>query len=214
MERKPLGPRATTTPVAVRARRLDAFGPPPLIAGEDAAAYDEILARIFAAQEPVDFIDEMLLREGADQFWEVQRLRRSWAELMTKKAHDVLVGELKKFPLDNADGASDDSSAAYHLAVEWLQRQPSAIKRVDSLLASAGLTIHSVLAMALARNLDTFEPIGHWIATSEVRLNATLRELDRRRAMRDHRPRPTLEQVEDARQNSSKRNQSPGDKAA
>jgi hypothetical protein len=215
MERKPLGPRTkTTTPVTVRPRRLDAFGPPPLIAGEDAAAYDEILARIFAAQKPVDFIDEIFLREGADQFWEVQRFRRLWAELMTKKAYDVLVLELKKFILDNADDASNDSSAASDLAIEWRQRKPSAIKRVDSLLASAGLTIHSVLATALRQNLDTFERIEHMIAMSEVRLNATLRELDRRRAMRDHRPRPTLEQVEDASQNSSTRNQSPGNTAA
>jgi hypothetical protein len=223
MERKPLRPRTkTTTPVTVRARRLDAFGPPPLIAGEDAAAYDEILARIFAAQKPFDFIEEILLRESADQFWELQRLRRLRAELMAKEAHDVLVRELKKFVLDNADDAressesdqSDASSAAFDLAAEWLQREPTAVRRVDSLLASAGLTIHSVLATVLRRNLHTFERIEHMIATLEVRLNATLRELDRRRAMRDHRPRPTLEQVEDASHNSSNRNQSPGDKAA
>jgi hypothetical protein len=35
-----------------RAQRLALFGPPPLIEGEDAAAYDQLLARIFAAVKP------------------------------------------------------------------------------------------------------------------------------------------------------------------
>jgi hypothetical protein len=45
--------------VPERVQRLALFGPPPLIEGEDAAAYDQLVARIFAAVKPVDVIDEM-----------------------------------------------------------------------------------------------------------------------------------------------------------
>jgi len=37
------------------------FGPPPLLEGEDAAAYDELYGRVCAAVKPVDVIDEMLI---------------------------------------------------------------------------------------------------------------------------------------------------------
>jgi hypothetical protein len=42
-----------------RAQRLALFGPPPLLEGEDAATYDQLLARICVAIEPVDIIDEV-----------------------------------------------------------------------------------------------------------------------------------------------------------
>jgi hypothetical protein len=45
------------------AQRLALFGPPLLIAGEDAAAYDQLLARICAAVRPVDIIDEMFIAD-------------------------------------------------------------------------------------------------------------------------------------------------------
>ena len=40
--------------VPKRAQRLALFGPPPLIEGEDAAAYDQLLAHICAALKLVD----------------------------------------------------------------------------------------------------------------------------------------------------------------
>ena len=37
------------------------FGPPLLLPGEDAAAYDALLARICAAVKPVDIIEEIFV---------------------------------------------------------------------------------------------------------------------------------------------------------
>jgi len=45
-----------------QAQRLLLFGP-PLLEGEDAAAYDQLLARICAAAKPVDIIDEIMRRK-------------------------------------------------------------------------------------------------------------------------------------------------------
>src|SRR5262245_6168059 len=47
--------------VSGRVQRLALFGPPPLLEGEDAAIYDQLLARFCVAVKPVDIIDEMLI---------------------------------------------------------------------------------------------------------------------------------------------------------
>jgi hypothetical protein len=39
-----------------RATKWNLFGPPPLLEGEDPAAYDELAARVFSAVQPTDFI--------------------------------------------------------------------------------------------------------------------------------------------------------------
>ena len=62
--------------VRVRVQRLALFGPPPLLEGEDAAAYDQLLARIYAAVKPVDIIDEMFIVDVVSLEWEVLRWRR------------------------------------------------------------------------------------------------------------------------------------------
>jgi len=44
-------------------QRFSAFGPPPVLEGEDAAAYDQLFGRICAAVKPVDVLEEMFLSE-------------------------------------------------------------------------------------------------------------------------------------------------------
>ena len=62
--------------VSERGQRLALFGPPPLIEGEDAAAYDQLLVRIYAAVKPIDIIDEIFIADVVPSEWEVLRLRR------------------------------------------------------------------------------------------------------------------------------------------
>lgn len=61
------------------------FGPPPLLEGEDAAAYDELLARVSAAANPSDVIHEIWVRDVVDLTWEILRWRR-----LKKKDLEVL----------------------------------------------------------------------------------------------------------------------------
>src|SRR5262249_17531892 len=70
---------------------------------------------------------------------------------------------------------------AHNLAEAWAARQRSAIKRVDKLLASAGLTMDAVMAQALSLKLDDIERIDRMIASAEGSRNAILREVDRYR---------------------------------
>ena len=59
-----------------------------------------------------------------------------------------------------------------HLARAWAARDKAAIKRVDELLASAGLTMDAVMAQTLCTYLDEFERIERMIARAQARRGA------------------------------------------
>jgi hypothetical protein len=184
-------PESSTTPASLpeRAGRLALFGPPPLLEGEDAAAYDELLVRISGAVKPTDIFEEIWIRDIVDLVWEAFRLRRLKANLIAAAAHNGLERVLD--PLIGWQGASD-------LAEAWAARQRSAIKRVDKLLASAGLTMDAVMAQALSLKLDDIERIDRMIATAEGRRNTILREVDRHRTTWGQNLRQAVQQIESA----------------
>jgi hypothetical protein len=70
-----------------RTGRLAPFGPPPLYEGEDASAYDDLLAQISAAVKPADILEDIWVRDVVDLLWESLRLRRLKANLMTAEAY-------------------------------------------------------------------------------------------------------------------------------
>src|ERR1700682_5951683 len=70
------------------------FGPAPLIEGEDAGAYDELLLRISAAVRPHDIFEVIWVRDIVDLVWEAFRLRRLKACLMTAGARKALARNL------------------------------------------------------------------------------------------------------------------------
>jgi len=71
-------------------QRLALFGPPPLIEGEDAAAYDQLLARMCAAVKPVNIIHEMYIVDVVFLEWEVLRGRRLKWSLVRECGLEVL----------------------------------------------------------------------------------------------------------------------------
>jgi hypothetical protein len=60
------------------------FGPPPLLEGEDAAAYDELYGRICAAVKPVDVIYEMLVVDIAYSDSDISHWRR-WKSIRIRE---------------------------------------------------------------------------------------------------------------------------------
>ena len=90
-------------------QRSALFGPPLLLEGEDAAAYDQLLARC-AAVKPVDVIDEMLMVDVVSQEGEVLRWRRlKWSLIRGHKLEalgNILGEHLAYFSSDfNFSGA-------------------------------------------------------------------------------------------------------------
>ena len=159
-----------------RARRLAWLGPPPLFEGEDAAAYDELWARIAGGINPADIFEELWVRDIVDGDWKVFRLRRLQASLMTAAAYEGLQKILEPLVERYRDQAD--------LVRAWAARDKAAIKRVDELLASAGLTMDAVMAQTLCTYLDEFDRIARMIASAEARRDAILHEVEQHRKRR------------------------------
>jgi hypothetical protein len=224
------------------------FGPPLLLGGEDAAAYDQLLARICAAVKPVDIIDEMFIADVASLEWEVLRWRRlKWTlmqETGLKALERFLVEQLESnyalhkeyfksylaeilqnnLPTEQADSTE-------MLAAECAPNNEEADDKLDKVLGSIGLNMNTVLDDARADkakelvqkyvrgegdavtlihelltdagvSMDTFmadviERIGRLTTVAESRRNASLREIDRRRAVLGETLRRSVQEIED-----------------
>jgi hypothetical protein len=150
-----------------RAQRLALFGPRLLIAGEDAAAYDQLLARICSAVKPVDIIEEIFIADLASLEWEALRWRRLKSSLIQargckalqrflieqlesnyalheKHFEDYLAEILKNnLPEDQADSAE-------MLAAECAPNDSDANNKLNNLLRGIGLDTDTVLDEARA----------------------------------------------------------------
>ena len=163
------------------------FGPAPLIEGEDAGAYDELLIRISTAVRPADIFEEIWVRDIVDLVWEAFRLRRLKACLMTAGARFELSQELGPVVgREQADG----------LARSWAAREPGAVAEVEAHLATAGIGLEGVAAQGLCLKLDFIERIERMIMAAEARRNAALREIDRHRATLGRRLRQAVLEAE------------------
>jgi hypothetical protein len=239
--------------VPERAQRLALFGPPPLIEGEDAAAYDQLLARICAAVKPVDIIDEIFIADVVPSEWEVLRLRRlKWSlirapalkaledflgenldhHLYSEQVADDLAEILQdNFPEDQVNSAQtlahecarneadavdkvkkilagiglnmnqvlDDAKGRKpkELVQEYVRREPDAVTQVHEFLTDAGVSMDGFMADALAEKLDDIERIDRLIAIAESRRNASLHEIERRRAVLGETLRRSVQEIED-----------------
>jgi hypothetical protein len=133
--------------------------------GEDPAAYDEFLARLSADVKPRDVIEQILVRDALDQTWEILRMRRLKAGLLTSAMLNQLLGKFEPAELMH----------------QWAVRDPDAIEDVNRLLALEGLNVENVAVVALSAEIESFERIDRLIMNAEARRNAALRELERHR---------------------------------
>jgi hypothetical protein len=153
-----------STSKAIRHHSL--FGPPPILEGEDAAAYDELYGRVCAAIKPVDIIDEMLVADAVALEWEVLRWRRLKLSIIRarrlkalenflseKLAYDLyrkhFADELTTILQDNRaeDHAEDFAQTLAHKCA-W--NEPEAVKKVNEILDGIGLHMDRILDRAQA----------------------------------------------------------------
>jgi len=172
---------------AQRPAGLTFLAPPPLFAGEDTAAYDELLARVSGTVRPADILEEIWLRDVVDLVWEVFRLRRLKAGLMTAVAHEGMAQVLRPLIPDNLEAAQ-----------KWAARDEASVDRVDRLLATAGFTMDAVMGRTLALRIGEVERIDRMTMAAEARRNAALHELDRHRSGFAQTLRRVTREVDDA----------------
>jgi hypothetical protein len=150
------------------ARRFRLFGPPQILEGEDAAGYDELLARICDAIRPVDTIEEMFTADVVSMEWEVLRWRRlKWTLVQAtglRALEHFLVKQLKaNYALHEEDferylaeilrnnPPEDQADSAEMLAAECAPNTAEAGAKLDKLLSSIGLDMDTVLDDARAQ---------------------------------------------------------------
>jgi hypothetical protein len=266
MERaRPEEGKKTEAKCATALRTL--FDEPLLLQGEDGAVYQELLARVRVAVEPIDFIEEMLVAEMVWAQWEIQRWRRLQGNMLRSCQLDALENFLEDAieselvwddfverltavlkdltpenqPQDFAQTLvqrymADDAAAvakvnemlagsSLHVDVgtiwrdaradrarvirqELAQGKPDAISLVNDLLARAGTSLDTMLARSLVDgtsengtihcDLGDIERLNRLIALAEARRNASLREIDRRRAVLGAALRRSMPKIEEA----------------
>src|SRR5262249_19880221 len=154
-------------PVPGQVQRLAVFGPPLLLEGEDATAYDELLERVCAAVKPVDVIDEMLIADIVALEWELLRWRRLKRTLM----REPVLKALKLFLIEQLESnyalhkkhfkhylaellrnnlPTEQADSAETLAAECAPHTDEANEKLDEVLGSIGLEMNTVLDNARA----------------------------------------------------------------
>jgi hypothetical protein len=147
-----------------------------------AEAFERILAKILEDKLPKD---------------QAQKLARQFA--LSEEADE----QVDKLLGDDAPDLGDIQNQAKaetrkELAHAYARREPDAIKRLNELLASAGLTIDNIRADGLMEKIEEIERIERLIILAESRRNLALRELGRHRAVLAEALRQKTEEVEDA----------------
>jgi hypothetical protein len=174
-------------PTAERAG-LPFLGAAPLIAGESAASYEALLARMTATLKPADILEEIWVRDIVDLVWEAFRLRRLKSQLMTASAHEGMAEVLRGLDLTDP----------WTTSRRWAARREEAVEDAETALRAAGLGMDAVMARTLSVRIADFERIDRMTMAAEARRNAVLNAIDRHRAAFALRVRAAIDEPDDA----------------
>lgn len=169
------------------------FGPPLLLPGEDLGSWKKLHAAVSAAVVPADIFEKIWTRDFVDHEWNVLRLRRLWAGLITATQLQGLATVLRPLMSDSMLGV--EYSEVELLALKFTLHHPDAVKKVKGLLETSGMPWEAVLAQTMTFNAETFERIDRMCMTAEARRDAALLEIDRHRERRIRGLRRIIDQI-------------------
>jgi hypothetical protein len=155
------------------------LGPSWMVEGEAAQLYEDLLAAVASAVQPMDRIDWVLLKDFVDLTWDIQRNRRNRESLMRLGRVAAMKSILESILPWRELSYMGESPAV--LALKWFNGEKEAIKRVEDLLAQTGLSESDVTAQTLAANaaLDRLDARDE---RYQSRRNSLLKQIERRRA--------------------------------
>jgi hypothetical protein len=178
-----LVPGGASAPLAT----LPLLGAPPLIKGEDAGSYDQLLARICGTLRPSDSLEEIWIRDVVDLVWETFRLRRMKASMMTDATHQEI-----------GDTLGEEYTGARETAQKWAAGDAGAAEEIEAALVGAGLSMDTVIARAMMYRIEQMERLDRMLVSAEARRSAALRELDYHRGPLAQKLRLAIADVEHA----------------
>ena len=167
------------------------LGPAPVLEGEDSKAYNDLLMKISSHVNPSNIIEDLWVHDVVHKAWDVLRYRRYKMALLKAAMPKALEETLTPFMDDpsrfgavgryNIHGHREPTPAM-ELVNRWARRDPKAVKEVDEILASGGLTLEDVEARAFSNEIERMQQFDRLITNAEAGLKAILREIEYRRA--------------------------------
>jgi hypothetical protein len=141
------------------------FGEPPLIRGEDDGLYHTLMEQFIKLVEPKNVIEWVWVKDLTDHTWEIGRLRRYKVHFIELQ-RDLVVHNRGMFAAlsvkDAEDEEGEDEEGEY-------VPQPVPLSEKDS-------------AEMFMDKINDYKNVDKLVASAELRLSRTLREIDRRRA--------------------------------
>jgi len=156
------------------------FAKRPLVLGEAAPDYDELLSRIMTAVKPTDTIETLWAKDVADLMWEAQRYRRIKAGLLMQAGRQALTDHLAQVK-DAGKIEGERQLTVSKLVAAYVEGNSTAVAEVSRILHSRGFDIDMLMAQALTQRLADVERVDRLIASADARRNRALSEIDRRR---------------------------------
>jgi len=174
---KPASDQSPVVPAHIR----PLLGPSWLIEGEDPQIYEELLARVGAAVDPLDVIDWLLVKDVVALTWQIQRTRRHCDALMrgARRASMIKLLQVACSRLNSWDPKLEKEIEA--LVSDWLAGDKEAAEGIESMLAQSGLSIADVAPQTLTLIAEELDRIDQQTQRHEERRDKILQQIERRR---------------------------------
>ncbi len=159
------------------------FDQRPLIKGEQAEDYEQLLAGLIAEVDPKGMTEWVWVKDLADNIWESLRLRRIKATSITigmQRAGRKLLVSL--MPPEEGN-EFERATKAEKLVLDYLGGDADATKTLVTVLKRGDLTLDALSAMSVSDNLEALERLDRMGASLERRRMSILREVEMRRAI-------------------------------
>lgn len=166
------------------------MGPPPLYEGESVDEYNAFWDALRRAVGPRDAVEELNVRSVVDAVWDGRRYRRIKLKLLESSRASGLWRVLGNLVPNHGDRV--------RLMTGWAQGKAAVRAEVQRLLDEAQLDMSHVEAQTLVAHIAHVDALDRLSLQAERRIDAVLREIDRRRDSLGRRARNGLDAVEDA----------------
>ena len=167
------------------------FANPSLMNGEDAALYHELYGLVEEAAQPRDIWEHMMVFDVVSHFWEQLRFRRCNGTIINAKRRIALEQVLRTavgFSAQDAKSAADFYFGISRNFTEYdperSYRVPRSRDEVIACLTERGMTEADIDSVALELSADVLFDLERLAFRHELRREAILKELDRRREQR------------------------------
>lgn len=179
--------------ISDKKQTLDAayFGPAPLLQGEDASSYQQFLNEVVDFAKPADIVEKIWVRDFVDLHWDVDRLRRIKARLISSAKSIVKDLALHVVTIHSIPPGQEDDAPILEGSLEWLlcRGDDKSLEKAATLLERERRSDDAELilperhaAQGFANEISILARIERMLATMEARRDKALHQLEKRRA--------------------------------